>query len=64
MHNLERLRDIPVTMIHGNNDQVCPLAAAEELNAALPHSELIVVDAGHTLDEEKITQALWRLVSH
>lgn len=63
MNNLAYLQDIPVKMIHGKNDQVCPLPAAEALDAALPNSELIVVDAGHTLHEEKMTQALWQLVS-
>ena len=63
MNELDRLNDIPVTLIHGKNDQVCPLSAAEELDAALPNSKLIVVDAGHTLYEKNIAQALWEVVS-
>ncbi len=60
MNNLDRLQAIPVHMIHGKNDQVCQLAAAKELDAALPNSELVIVDAGHGLHEEHISQALWQ----
>ncbi|MGB0848067.1 MAG: alpha/beta fold hydrolase [Thiolinea sp.] len=64
MKDLHCLKGIPVTLIHGKNDQVCPLSAAKTLDAALPNSKLIVADAGHNLYEEKLKQALWQIVSH
>lgn len=63
LSQLERLREIPVHMLHGNNDQVCRLSAAQELAAALPRSELVIVDAGHSLHETNISKALWQRVS-
>ena len=38
----------PVRLLHGGQDRVCPLAAAETLAASLPHAELTVwPEAGH-----------------
>jgi proline iminopeptidase len=41
------LRKIPITMVHGRYDLVCPLSGAEAVKDALPHARLIVVEAGH-----------------
>ena len=55
---LDKLHDIPVTLIHGRYDQVCPLSAVETLAESLPKAELIVVEAGHGLHETAIREAL------
>ncbi len=45
--DLARL-DIPVLVIHGAEDQMIPVAAAESMTAALPQAELVVIPgAGH-----------------
>ena len=46
----------PVTLIHGRHDRVVPLANAEFLDARLPTSHLVVIDAGHFVWEEAPTQ--------
>ena len=61
---LNKLKDTPVTLIHGRNDQVCPLSAAQILDKALPNSTLITVDAGHSLSDTEIKRSLWNLVTH
>ncbi len=50
----ERLPQIatPVTIINGLHDRVVPLANAEFLDARLPNSRLVVIDAGHFVWEE------------
>jgi pimeloyl-ACP methyl ester carboxylesterase len=46
----------PVTLINGRHDRVVPLANAEFLDARLPTSHLVVIDAGHFVWEEAPTQ--------
>ncbi|WP_298620696.1 alpha/beta fold hydrolase [uncultured Zoogloea sp.] len=42
------LGGLPVTLIHGRDDQVCPPANAERLHAAIPGSRLVWIDGcGH-----------------
>jgi pimeloyl-ACP methyl ester carboxylesterase len=42
----------PVTLINGRDDRVVPLANAEFLDARLPNSRVVVIDAGHFVWEE------------
>jgi pimeloyl-ACP methyl ester carboxylesterase len=42
----------PVTIINGRHDRVVPLANAEFLDARLPNSRVVVIDAGHFVWEE------------
>jgi pimeloyl-ACP methyl ester carboxylesterase len=44
--------ETPVTLINGRNDPVVPLSNAEFLDERLPHSRLVVIDAGHFVWEE------------
>ncbi|MEZ5479341.1 MAG: alpha/beta hydrolase [Thiolinea sp.] len=60
---LDALTAIPVTLLHGQHDQVCPLPAAQALAEALPRSELIVTDAGHSLQAPAMRAALWDIVT-
>lgn len=50
---------VPVWIIQGRYDMVCPVASAFALHEAIPHSRLIVVpDAGHAASEPGIARAL------
>jgi pimeloyl-ACP methyl ester carboxylesterase len=42
----------PVTIINGRHDRVVPVANAEFLDARLPHSRVVLIDAGHFVWEE------------
>jgi proline iminopeptidase len=56
-------RTVPVWIIHGRYDMVCPVASAYLLHEAIPHSRLVVVpDAGHAASEPWIARALKRAV--
>ena len=58
-HHAGALADIPIEIVHGRYDVVCPVEQAFDLVAAAPHAHLVVVpDAGHALDEPGITRAL------
>lgn len=59
LKNAYKLKDIPVTIVNGQYDVLCPPYFANLLNKAIPHSELIIVpDAGHAFDEPGILNAL------
>lgn len=42
----------PVTLVNGRHDRVVPLANIEFLDARLPNSNMVVIDAGHFVWEE------------
>ena len=43
------LRRIPLTMVHGRYDLVCPLSGVETLKQVMPHARLVIVpEAGHS----------------
>ncbi len=47
-----KLADIPVNLIHGEKDMVCPLSGAMDLYEAIPHSQLYVTEnSGHSVAE-------------
>ena len=57
--NAHKLKGIPVTIIHGRYDLVCPAASAEALAVAVSHARLTMVPAaGHAATEKGIATAL------
>lgn len=53
------LADIPIEIVHGRYDVVCPIVQAFDLVSAAPHANLVVVpDAGHSSGEPGISRAL------
>ena len=64
LRDADRLRDIPVTIINGRYDMVCPPIAACRLHKRLGKSKLIIVEeAGHSEAEEGTTRALVEAVA-
>ncbi|KAK2768105.1 hypothetical protein FQN53_006316 [Emmonsiellopsis sp. PD_33] len=50
--NLDRIRHIPATIIHGRYDLVCPPKTAYDLHRAWPESRICwIPDAGHSASE-------------
>lgn len=61
LRNMDAIKDIPGTIIHGRYDIVCPLDNAYLLHHHWPASELhIVRDAGHSASEPGNVDALIR----
>ncbi len=57
----QRLSGIPVHIINGRYDLVCPMVTALQLHEALPGSTLTIVpDAGHSFREPGMTDAIIR----
>lgn len=59
LKNIHKIRHLPLFIIHGRYDTICPLTNAWELHQALPSSELIIVrDAGHSIREPGVIDAM------
>lgn len=57
----DRFDGVPVTLIHGRRDLVCPVDSSFELQRALPHAEVHVLpQAGHLARGEQMVDALIR----
>ncbi len=57
--NLNRISHIPVTIVNGRYDVICPPITAYKLHQQLPKSKLIIVEeAGHSASEPGIQAAL------
>ena len=54
-----KLVNIPVTIIHGRYDMVCPIKASWEFVQAVPHAKFTIIsDAGHATTEPGTRKAL------
>ncbi|UCF79827.1 MAG: prolyl aminopeptidase [Candidatus Eiseniibacteriota bacterium] len=59
LDNADRIKDIPVFIVNGRYDMVCPPVSAYRLHLRLPVSELVIAEAaGHWMGEKPIEQAL------
>ncbi len=57
--NMPVLETIPIQIIHGRHDMVCPIDQAYALKQAAPHAKLTICEAsGHSAMETEITAAL------
>ena len=55
LNNAGKLRDIPVTIVNGRYDVICPPITAYKLHKMLPNSKLIIVErAGHSASAEPL----------
>ena len=56
---IETLKDIPIDIIHGECDWICPVANAYELKQKCPHANMnIVLGAGHTMADPEIRDSV------
>ncbi len=63
--NVDIIKQIPVTIIHGSKDLICPPISALKLHKHLSNSTLILIpDSGHLSSDPKIQQALIEAVNN
>lgn len=59
LHNIEILKNIPIDIIQGRYDMICPPASAYNLHKALPHSNLKIIPiAAHSAAAPDLLYAL------
>jgi len=55
LNNADKLKDIPMTIVNGRYDVICPPITAYKLHKKLPLSKLIIVErAGHSASAEPL----------
>ena len=65
IENVEKIRHIPAVIVQGRYDVVCPATSAWDLHKAWPEAELrIIPDAGHSISEPAIIDALVDVTDH
>lgn len=65
IENVGRIRSIPGVIVQGRYDVVCPATSAWELHRAWPEAQLhLIPDAGHSISEPGIIDALVRATDH
>ncbi len=64
LKNITKIKNIPISIVQGRYDIVCPMRSAYDLTNALPTSKLYVIDnAGHSMKEVGITNKLIELTN-
>ncbi len=59
LNNADKIKNIPVYIIQGRYDTICPMSSAWDLHKALPKSKLVIVPLGsHTPFDEAMTSEL------
>jgi len=65
LEEVKQLKNIPITIIQGRYDMVCPPITAYELYQCMPHANFIMVpDAGHSASEPSMTSELVKATNH
>ena len=65
LQQLDRIRHIPTTVVHGRYDIVCPITTAYQLHQAWPESDLIIVpDAGHSANDPPVQRTLVQVMEN
>ena len=61
LKNLYRIKHIPITIVHGRYDMVCPINQAFAIKKILPRTKIIIVEnEGHASTQPGIKRALQR----
>lgn len=59
LRNADKINDIPVVLVNGRYDMICPPVTAYRLHRLLPRSKLVIAEqAGHWMGEKPIEEAL------
>lgn len=62
LDNIKQIETIPIKIVHGKDDAICPVSAAIELNSKLKNSELFIVEGGHSDSEPEIEEKLIEII--
>jgi len=62
-NNLRLIQDIPIDIIHGSHDQICPVENAHRLHEEMINSKLHILEAGHSALDPAINQKLKEVMS-
>ena len=59
LQNIKNIKNIPLIIVQGRYDTICPMRSAYDLHKLLPKSKLVIVPTGsHSPLEPPMTKAL------
>ncbi len=58
LRDIDRIRHIPATIVHGRYDIICPVSSAWDLSQTWPEADLRIVLAGHSAADPAIVDQL------
>ncbi|TDL99566.1 MAG: prolyl aminopeptidase [Flavobacteriaceae bacterium] len=62
LENINKLEQIPIKIVHGKQDAICPVSFVIELDSKLKNSELYVLQGGHSDFEPEIENKLIEII--
>jgi proline iminopeptidase len=63
LNDAHKLKGIPITLIHGRYDVICPVNSSFELKKLLPQVRLVVIkDAGHAVTHKSTKRAIKNII--
>ena len=63
LNNLNKIDHIPIKIVHGKEDAICPLKFAIELDSKLKNSELFILSGGHSDSEPEIEKKIIEIIN-
>lgn len=64
LKNLSQIELIPIKIVHGKDDAICPVRFAIDLNSKLKNSEIFVLEGGHSDSEPEIENKLKEIINN
>lgn len=65
LNNIDRMRAIPATIIHGRYDLICPIQTAHTLHQLWPEADYVIVpDGGHSAMDPAVRSRLIEATEH
>tara|TARA_Y100000589_G_scaffold168244_1_gene160050 strand:+ start:1507 stop:2445 length:939 start_codon:yes stop_codon:yes gene_type:complete len=65
LKNIHKINEIPIKIVQGRYDIVCPVRSAWDLKKSHKKSELFIINnAGHSMSEEGITKKLLEIINN
>lgn len=63
LNNLNQIKNIPIKIVHGKEDIICPLKFAVQLDGRLSNCTLYVTDGGHSDSEPNTEKKLIEIIN-
>lgn len=65
LNDAHKLKDIPITLIHGRYDVICPVNSSFELKKVLPQVRIVVLKSeGHAVVRKKTRRYIKKIISN
>jgi len=63
LKKINAIKNIPIKIVHGKDDAICPLKFAMELNDSLSNSKIYITEGGHSDSEIEIEKKLIEIIN-